>query len=600
MTRAHGEIRRSQIITTWGPGSLLDLPSDAGIVAGLEGWGPEQRLEVIDEPRLAAKIADLTGVPAPRLLAPPVQDSTPGAIPQFVDVWRFPLWAVVQEQVSDQKDRRSRRLVPRKQLDPTSGKFEKRGVVPTRFVRACTRGHVDDLDWQGFVHPKDNPCRGQLWLDEQGTGGELGDLTVRCAACGAKRPMFDAADLSVGALGKCDGKRPWLGGWASEPCGEPLRLLIRTAANAYFPQLLSTLSLPRLEDPVAAAVVKFWTFLEPVTDVSHIDFVKLQAPQLAAFDNAALFDRIEARRKGATDIERPVKEVELEALLAQPEGFGDDIPVDLDFHARRVPDRAWRHSGLSDGIERVVQLHRMREVLALVGFTRFEGLTPDVNGDYEDESGAKVRRAEISETPSWFPAVENRGEGIFFALRGEAVNAWLARAGTQQRVAELAAGHATWAADRGSSRLFPGGAYVLLHTLAHLLMQSLAMRCGYPATSIRERIYADVAHGRYGLLLYTASPDAEGTLGGLVQQAHAIEEHLAAALRSGGLCSNDPVCAQHSPAAAMEGRWLHGAACHGCALVAETSCEMRNDLLDRALVTPTLSEPGAAFFMPSP
>ncbi len=108
-----------------------------------------------------------------------------------------------------------------------------------------------------------------------------------------------------------------------------------------------------------------------------------------------------------------------------------------------------------------------------------------------------------------------------------------------------------------------------------------------------------MAGEQYGVLLYTASPDAEGTLGGLVQQAHHLDEHLATALHSGELCSNDPVCAQHTPAEAMEGRWLHGAACHGCALVAETSCEMRNDYLDRALVIPTLAVPDAAFFHPA-
>ena len=122
------------------------------------------------------------------------------------------------------------------------------------------------------------------------------------------------------------------------------------------------------------------------------------------------------------------------------------------------------------------------------------------------------------------------------------------------------------------------------------------MRCGYPASSIRERIYADGLGQRFGVLLYTGSPDADGTLGGLVQQARHIEEHLAHALRMSALCTNDPICAQHKPGRSMEGRWLHGAACHGCALVAETSCEMRNDYLDRALVVPVLGVPDAAFF----
>jgi hypothetical protein len=137
---------------------------------------------------------------------------------------------------------------------------------------------------------------------------------------------------------------------------------------------------------------------------------------------------------------------------------------------------------------------------------------------------------------------------------------------------------------------------VLLHSLSHLLIQSLAMRCGYPASSIRERIYADAEAERFGVLLYTGSADAEGTLGGLVQQARYLEDHLASALRMSALCSNDPICAQHAHGQSMEERWLHGAACHGCALVAETSCEMRNDYLDRALVVPVLGVPGAAFF----
>jgi len=160
----------------------------------------------------------------------------------------------------------------------------------------------------------------------------------------------------------------------------------------------------------------------------------------------------------------------------------------------------------------------------------------------------------------------------------------------------LVAGHNRWAEARKVERAFPGGPYVLLHTLSHLVIQSLAMRCGYPASSIRERIYADEAGGRYGLLLYTGTTDADGTLGGLVQQARHIEDHLAQALRSGALCSHDPICSQHSPGESLENRWLHGAACHGCALVAETSCEMRNDYLDRALVVPVLGLGGAAFF----
>ncbi len=182
------------------------------------------------------------------------------------------------------------------------------------------------------------------------------------------------------------------------------------------------------------------------------------------------------------------------------------------------------------------------------------------------------------------------------ALRGTSVYASPGRRVLKAQLDRLAAGHQHWLESRKIERPFPGGPYMLLHTLSHLMIQSLAMRCGYPASSIRERIYADAETGRFGILLYTGSPDAEGTLGGLVQQARYIEAHLRHALETGALCSNDPICAQHTPGESMESRWLHGAACHGCALVAETSCEMHNDYLDRALVIPTLAIANAAFF----
>jgi hypothetical protein len=127
-----------------------------------------------------------------------------------------------------------------------------------------------------------------------------------------------------------------------------------------------------------------------------------------------------------------------------------------------------------------------------------------------------------------------------------------------------------------------------------LLITAVSLECGYPASSIRERVYA--LDAGYGILLYTGTPDAEGTLGGLIEAGRKIAFHLRAALELAGLCSNDPVCAQHESTNVHEGRYLHGAACHGCLLIAETSCEQHNDFLDRELVVPTVENTGAEFF----
>lgn len=592
--RAHGQVRRGQVITTYGPGALIDLPRHSAIVGGLDTWPKTSDLTEIVEARLTRKLQLMTGVVTPRLFAPPPDPSDPREPARGIGAWRFPEWCVVQEASGGEERERSRRLVHRKALDD-KGRFDGRPVVATRFVRACPKGHVDDLDWHGFVHGPGSDCprTRQLWLDERGTSGDLADLVVRCE-CKKSRGLYEATQIEMVPLGSCRGTRPWLGRNAEEDCKLPSRLLIRTASNAYFPQVVTALSLPDRGSEVESAVRELWDDLQIVDAAADLALLKkkpLVAERLALFSDDEVLAAIRAA-KGAKADEKPVKQVELDALLAAPEGFGDDVPVDPDFHARRLPDRVWRRSTVSDAIESVIQLHRLREVLALVGFTRFEAITPDIQGEYETD----VERAQIALEPQWFPAVENRGEGLFMQLRADAMRQWLGRGPVKQRLDALARGHHRWTQDRKHPRPFPGGPYVLLHTLSHLLIQSLSMRCGYPASSLRERIYVDTDGGRWGILLYTGSPDADGTLGGLVQQARHFDDHLAHALRMGALCSNDPICAQHTPGESMEERWLHGAACHGCALVAETCCEMRNDYLDRALVIPTLATPDAAFF----
>ena len=553
--KGHGQLRRSQVITTFGPGALIDLPNDSAIVGGLDTWGSETSLEPIDEPRLSAKLMSMTGVPGPRLYAPPPEPESWQDKQRGIGAWRFPEWFVVQESgagpgAGARSSSRSRRMVPRTAL--TNGRYEKQPVVATRFVRACSKGHVDDIDWYQFVHGPDDPCRRRLWLDERGTSGDLVEQIVRCE-CGKSRRMHEAVDFASFPLGVCRGARPWLGRHANEECREPSRLLIRTASNAWFPQVVSVLSLPDRGSEVDQAVEVLWDRLQIVKDANALAVMKNfpdVANGLASFSDQEVLDAIAARNSGGAAGDRPIKHAELDALLAVPEGYGDDAPIHPDFHARRLPESVWRHSARLDSIEAVIQVHRLREVLALAGFTRLEPVMPNVDGEYDGE----VERASIALEPAWFPAVENRGEGILVQLRADAVAAWLDRDPVKQRLDELIAGHNAWAGQRKSERPFPGGPYVLLHTLAHLLIQSLSMRCGYPAASIRERIFVDEASSRsernvpeasarserhvprasapgerssndrrYALLLYTASPDAEGTLGGLVQEARRIE-----------------------------------------------------------------------------
>jgi hypothetical protein len=229
-----------------------------------------------------------------------------------------------------------------------------------------------------------------------------------------------------------------------------------TASNAYFPQVVSVLSLPDRGSGVETAVQEIWDVLQAVDSIETLAVFK-RLPKvkekLAPYSDDEILKAINAAKGGKAE-EKPVKQVELDALLAAPEGFGDDVPVDQNFHARRLPDHAWRRTKRSDGIQAVIQLHRLREVLALVGFTRFEAVTPDIQGEYETD----VERAQIALEPSWFPAVENRGEGVFIQLRAAAVMSWLSRAAVKERLGALAAGHQQWMKDRKSQRPFPSRA----------------------------------------------------------------------------------------------------------------------------------------------
>ena len=156
-------------------------------------------------------------------------------------------------------------------------------------------------------------------------------------------------------------------------------------------------------------------------------------------------------------------------------------------------------------------------------------------------------------------------------------------------------GFEKWRTERGNPKApFLGMPYVLLHSLSHLLITAMALECGYPSSAIRERIYTTA--DRFGILLYTASPDAEGTLGGLVATGRSLERHLQEAMEIGRLCSNDPVCAGHDPNNASGELTLQGAACHGCRLISESSCERQNTWLDRATVVPTVVHRDVAFF----
>lgn len=595
-----GELRQSQVLTTFGPGSMVDLPSHAVLIGGLDFWkGAKAR---IYDDRLEAWLSKRLNVPELKLFAPPVDTGDPGAERTGIDAFLFPIWFLgqVDEQwrAPDGRAYRTRPMLPWDRL--VKGGYLTRDrkikpVVPIRFVQACVRGHIGDVNWYGFVR-RDYKTEqtGDLWLDEGGAGNDFAEIYVRDEKNGnQRRPLSEAALRDGSGLGWCSGRSLWLGPRVQADCGKPNRLLTRSASNAYFSQTVSVISLPDSDQALRDAVDRVWEdylqYCETEGDVRKERRKEKVGAAIEGFSDAAVWTEAQRRIGGVAPIEKGIKQAEIETLLAQKDTLGEDKP-EGDFYARKQPVGPLPRCA-EGKVDRLVLVHRLREVSAQVGFTRFDATLPDLNGELDLD----VEMAPLSRELSWLPANENRGEGVFLSFSSGAIRTWLARPEVKARGTRLIAGFEEWRRRKNAdAATFPGLPYIMLQSLAHLMITALSLDCGYSASAIRERIYA--GEFGHGILLYTGTPGSEGSLGGLVEMGKNIGRHLERALDLGRLCSNDPVCAQHEPPDPHEERFLHGAACHGCLLIGETSCERRNELLDRALVIPTVATPGAAFF----
>jgi hypothetical protein len=611
--RPEGEIRRSQLLMGYGPGAMIDLLDDAVLIGGLDFWRYETSrhgVEPIDEPRLTAKLIEvMRGLgmnPATNLgLQPPPECNFEDANPrQGIQALEFPRFFKCQRcntlAHATEFEEGSRRRVHH--CGPGYGK-QPAAAVPVRFVAVCEHGHIDDWPWEWWTHWADRKpkCDAPDIELREGASGDISEIQVVCTNCGAAPKLTQAMIEELRP--ECSGARPWLGELdvAREKCGERARLLVRTATNGYFAQSLSALWLPMHDEAIAEAVGANWATLGSVTTLEILKVLREHTPQLRAtlpkeWSDAAILKAIERRRQGADRALPPLEDAEWDAFVTAPvEQVGDQPPLGARYFARTMePPR----EGLPTGFAKVVLAAKLREVRAQFGFSRLEAALPRADGSFAED--AKI--APLALEPKWLPAIEINGEGLFMQLDEARLIDWAKRDVVAKRNDQLLVGFRRWAAQRNGAAEFRGVRYILLHTLAHLLMTAIALECGYAASSIRERIYCREPNrsgngGRAGILLSTGTPGAEGTLGGLVEQGRHLGHHLSRAFELGSLCSSDPVCALHEPDQELDDRSTEGAACHGCVYVPETSCESFNRFLDRALVFPTIGHSeGLAFF----
>lgn len=604
-----GEVRPSQLLWTYGPGSLVDLPNLSVVTMGIDRWDPN-RCQPVQEARLLSTVRRVLGDQVESLRMPPMTDSDsvdPFSAEAYVGVpvKPFPRWmrcvkcGLLSPFDSGLFELKANRFRPEWTRFVHKGCTGSRGdqkprdadAVPARFLLACRQGHLDDFPWHWFVHAGPSSCKGTLRFFESGASLQTENLWVRCDSCEAARSMAQAfGQAGRDNLPGCRGRHPHLNRF-EENCKEAPRAILLGATNGWFPITLSVLAIPQTGSPLAQLIGDGWTFFEDVESELEAKVVvktlkkSAQLPGIEAFSPDQVWEAIQAHRNqesGEEEIDLKGPEWDVLTSPAPPSDYPHFMSKEVS-----VP------TGFEPFLTRVLLLERLREVNALIGFTRVE--SPNEGGADERAPRAAIGKG----APNWIPATQVHGEGIFLQFDEDALKDWAAHTGPRALGSILRRGHRGWRARRGldPDPGFPGLRYALLHTISHLLIRELALDCGYNAASIRERVYAETEGGKSqaGILIYTAAADSDGTLGGLVDlgKPENLGRLLRQSLDRAKVCASDPLCAEHDP---RKDQTLHGASCHACSFVSETSCECGNRYLDRALVIPTLQVSDAAFF----
>ena len=415
-----GELRPSQLLYTFGVGSNIDLANLAVIVMGLDFWKREGAVE-IPEARLLQTVRRQLGPQVERLYAPPsipsdsIQSPFDAAARIGVPVGVFPKWlrcppcdliAPIDSNLFELKDPHQPDRVRYVHINCGKSRGRPPTAVPVRFVVACENGHIDDFPWLLYVHHGVANCNGPLRLYQLGISEGVADVMAHCDGCNANRPMSEAFGLDARQfLPACRGYHPHLQRESDcttrdaddKPKPTPLSTMLLGATNSWFSISLSVLSVPEAgASRLAQRIEDYWPLLSNIVSIEVLEAFR-RIGQLDAFADIAddaLWSAIESKRHATVE----------------EDGASEDLKLP-EWQAFANPDRAQNNddfqltpisapSGFEQYFSRVVLVDRLREVRALVGFTRISS-----PGEFGEEFDVPPeRRAPLShENPAGFP-----------------------------------------------------------------------------------------------------------------------------------------------------------------------------------------------------
>ena len=595
-------VRAAQAVLQYGVGAMVDFPDQTLVTAAPEYWSGTTK--IFDD-----RFAKALGVDY-------------FAMPTDISYARFPEWYFCpkcrkfqplrkwikdyQKKAKDKQLQRDYNMVESLQCPDC-----KQDLVVARIVTVCEKGHLNDFPWVKWVHARSKMpvCGNPVLRFKTGASGTEGleGLTVECDTCKARTTLKDAFNKEIfeelDGNGEredfiCPGNHPFK--HTKEPCGCHPRTVQRGASSVYFPLVHSSLVIPPYADKLNTKIEKSKAYEECVVIIED------EEPE----------DRLDTIRKRLSKwadkiaLEIGVLKTDVEKILTEKWLKDSDTVTDVDSVQYRIEEYLALTGEISTPkgslgdfsresmpvdeygiphIKGISLVDKVRVVHALTGFSRLE---PVISKD--DQGYVDVKKPETN----WYPAYEVRGEGIFIEFRQDDIEKWIANnPEVSERAKRLNENYANSFIGKNHPRNITPK-FIMLHTLSHLLISQLSFECGYSIASLSERLYcAEQEDGKQmaGILIYTASGDSEGTLGGLVRQGRsdAFPKILRKAIGKAKTCSNDPVCIMSHG----QGRdSLNLAACHACALLPETCCEERNAFLDRGMIIGTFEDKKIGFW----
>ena len=611
MAYSNKPMRRSALIGPWGVGAIVPFPNDESLmIAGLDMWRYNDAIPfIIKDERLQRRLG------VQELRWPPdfrEKNADPQNCFLKIPAVRFPTWhycpfcGTMQKTTfyQQQPECDCYQWPNGRKCNPSFR--HKRKLIPERFIVICPDGHIDDFPVAEWLHhgsghtyvPIENGGKCKIRRSTGGASASLSGVFYECA-CGAKKSIAGAT--MPGALAKigykCKGAKPWLGMDADQdhPCGNAeIRVVLRGATNVWFADTRSSIYIPTDDEQTAKKIIAILDEFFEILNSSRVDgewnrgFINILAERNHV-DPDELYNAFARRAEGLEGLPDVTEDMTEDAYrLAEYnvliKSSGSDAQP---FHSQNYPI-AFYDPSISKYFKSISLVHKLQETRAFVGFSRAEPKELPIS--------ERKKMLRIGDD-NWLPAIRVQGEGIFFEFNKSEVENWAKQPAVVERLKNLQTAYKKSRFGANSSgNLRPE--FVLIHTFAHLLINQLSFECGYGSSSIRERIYCektDNEYGMYGVLIYTASGDSEGSLGGLVRQGTKgqIEYTVRYAIRNPAWCSSDTFCIQ-SLGQGPESCNL--AACHNCALLPETCCECGNRLLDRGTVVGTLDDKSIGFF----